>query len=239
MRRSASDGLPEAPAAPASPDREYRCRSSGLTAYELLKISLSESHDIFQYKPNGAAWRLRSLMAAERFSNHYCTDLARAAKQFYGFSRFNISIHPSKLHLLRFLFCSRNRGGLNNRHTIPITRFNPESLCLTPDLPSPSRRFSSLIDLSCAGDARPLRPNVRVPQGQTHPDPRPGRRAVSLGALHPAAALSGNISISPNSSPNMLLIAKCSRRPERGYSRYVRSCLDGTGADGNPPTGRS
>lgn len=28
---------------------------------------------------------------------------------------------------------------------------------------------------------RPLRPNVRVPQGQTHPDPRPGRRAVSGG----------------------------------------------------------
>ena len=52
------DGLPEAPAAPASPDREYRCRSSGSTAYgTFLKISLSESHDIFRYKPNGAAWR--------------------------------------------------------------------------------------------------------------------------------------------------------------------------------------
>ena len=33
----------------ASPDREYRCRSSGSTAYgTFLKISLSESHDIFR-----------------------------------------------------------------------------------------------------------------------------------------------------------------------------------------------
>lgn len=45
-----------------------------------------------------------------------------------------------------------------------------------------------------------------------------------LGPFIRLRLFSGNISISPNSSPNMLLIAKCSRRPERGYSRYVRSC---------------
>ena len=48
------------------------------------------------YKPNGAAWRLRSLMAAERFSNHYCTDLHESQNNFTVFLVFNISIHPSK-----------------------------------------------------------------------------------------------------------------------------------------------
>lgn len=45
------------------------------------------------YKPNGAAWRLRSLMAAERFSNHYCTDLHEPQNNFTVFLVFNISIH--------------------------------------------------------------------------------------------------------------------------------------------------
>jgi len=40
--------------------------------------------------------RARSLMAAERFSNHYCTDLHEPQNNFTVFLVFNISIHPSK-----------------------------------------------------------------------------------------------------------------------------------------------
>ena len=36
------------------------------------------------------------LMAAERFSNHYCTDLHEPQNNFTVFLVFNISIHPSK-----------------------------------------------------------------------------------------------------------------------------------------------
>lgn len=54
------------------------------------------------YKPNGAAWRLRSLMAAERFSNHYCTDLHEPQNNFTVFLVFNISIYNRGIQMYRF-----------------------------------------------------------------------------------------------------------------------------------------
>ena len=48
------------------------------------------------YNPNGPVWRLRSLVAAELFSIHFCSDLLEPQNNFTVFLVFNISIHPSK-----------------------------------------------------------------------------------------------------------------------------------------------
>ena len=143
VRRSASDGLPEAPAAP--------CFAGQGISLSLIRID--GIRNFFENIAFGKSWYFPGINRTELLGgsvrswrpNALATIIApictsrKTILRFFSFLIYR-SIRQNS-YLLRFLFCSRNRGGLNNRHTIPITRFNPESLCLTPDLPSPSRRF--------------------------------------------------------------------------------------------------